>query len=378
MSIETAQQRNLLGSAEIRRMLSDYVRRRVPEADVDDVVQTVLVEALASDTVPDEKAELRKWLTGVARHKIADHHRRAGRERPAELPEIETTPAPIEEQELARWAEKQAKGSKESEATLRWMAREGDGDKLEHIAAEEKLPAATVRQRVSRMRRWMRERWLAEVAAAAAVLGLAIYLVYRFSAGRPTEDVAKKEPPSTDPTVTSSAVVTGRAPSPVERAVELRREALGECDRAPEPCLQKLEEAKRLDPAGDSAPEIQDARRKANDRAQPQRDPEPQPSAIPSTQPSAEPDSTSLQKQAPYIPPTSSNLNKPPKAPAPTTPNSKKSPPSEPAIPAPEIQEPPPQAPTPQTSPPPQTKTGKPQSTTSFDSLPGQQMQMKK
>ncbi|HTJ83683.1 MAG TPA: sigma-70 family RNA polymerase sigma factor, partial [Polyangiaceae bacterium] len=188
-----------LGAAETRRFLRDYIKRRVSEADVDDVVQTVLVEALASSRVPDGETDLKKWLIGVARHKIADLHRRAGREQPSELGDVETVPAPVEERELIRWAEEQAKGSKDAEKTLDWMAREGEGDKLEHIAEEEKLPAATVRQRVSRMRRWMKERWLAELAAVAA-LSLLAFVIWRFFL-QPKPEIAVPEPevPTTTP-----------------------------------------------------------------------------------------------------------------------------------------------------------------------------------
>lgn len=303
-------------------MLSEYIRKRVPESDVDDVVQTVLVEALASDRVPSEKAELRKWLTGVARHKIADHHRRAGRERPAELPDIETAPAPIEEQELARWAEKQARASKDGDATLRWMAREGEGDKLEHIAAEEKLPAATVRQRVSRMRRWMKERWLAEVAAAAAILTLLIVLLYKFVFLKSPDEVVEKEPvvPPVPTESVPSPIV--RAPSPLERAVELRKEALKTCDEKPKECIDKLDEAKRLDPAGDTNPDVQNARRGAEDKLAPPQAPTSEPldekqkkdSMEKGPAPTARPPTTST----PIAPPTSTGkpMPKAPKAPS--------------------------------------------------------------
>src|SRR3954470_9835498 len=78
-----------LGDPALRQSLQDFVRRRVPPSDVDDVVQTVLVDALAAEGRPREAEELRKWLLGIARHKVADCHRRAHREPPAELPEVE-------------------------------------------------------------------------------------------------------------------------------------------------------------------------------------------------------------------------------------------------------------------------------------------------
>lgn len=253
-------QHRLLGAPETQRLLRDYVRKRVGESDVDDVVQTVLVEALASDRAPENEAELRKWLIGVARHKIADHHRRGGREQPAELPDIETAPAPVEERELARWAEEQAHSNKEAAKTLQWMAREGEGDKLEHIAEEEQLPAARVRQRVSRMRRFMKERWLAELAAVAA-LAIVAFLVWR-ALRQPPVDIAR------DPNVPPTGDNTSKAPPPVAPRVaeagERRKKALEACGRNEHrACLDGLDEAKKLDPAGDALPEIQKAREAA-------------------------------------------------------------------------------------------------------------------
>ncbi|HVY46750.1 MAG TPA: sigma-70 family RNA polymerase sigma factor, partial [Minicystis sp.] len=142
-----------LGDPALRRQLEEFVRRRVPGAEVDDVVQTVLCDALAARERPEAPEELRRWLLGIARHKVVDFHRRAHRERPAELPELEAEPPPVEERELVAWAEKHAGATEDAQKTLGWMAREGEGEKLETIAAEEKVPAARVRQRVSRMRR---------------------------------------------------------------------------------------------------------------------------------------------------------------------------------------------------------------------------------
>ncbi len=251
-----------LGAPETRRFLQDYVRKRVGESDVDDVVQTVLVEALGSRSMPDEETEVRKWLTGVARHKIADLHRRRGREQPAELPDIETAPPPIEERELTRWAEKQADSSADAQKTLQWMAREGEGDKLEHIADEEQVPAARVRQRVSRMRRFMKERWLAELAAVAAVALVAL-LVWRAVRDPAEPEIARD--PSLPPTPTADPT---EAPPPVAPRVaegrEARKKALEACSKGEhQRCLDGLDRAKELDPAGDAAPDVQGARESA-------------------------------------------------------------------------------------------------------------------
>jgi RNA polymerase sigma factor (sigma-70 family) len=252
--------RNPLGDPEIRKFLEEFVRRRVAPGDVDDVVQTILCDALAAERAPTEREELRKWLVGIARHKVADLHRKGTRERPVEAPEPEVAPAPVEEREMARWAEEQALSTKDGGKTLAWMAREGEGEKLETIAEEENLPPARVRQRVSRMRRWMKERWAAELAAVAMLALLAI-AVWRWLRADETPEALPEVPvPTVQPDV---------APA-LERARVLRADALRRCEASEwQACLDGLDEAKRLDPAGDTAPEIGDARARAERALQP-------------------------------------------------------------------------------------------------------------
>lgn len=254
---EPSRDQNLLAEPALRRTLEDFVRRRVPAPDVDDVVQTVLCDALASAARPADSEELKKWLLGIARHKVADHHRRAQREPAAELPELEANPPPIEERSLARWAEEQAAPTSEAQKTLAWMAREGEGEKLENIAAEENVPAARVRQRVSRMRRWMKERWMAELAAVALLAVLAV-IAWRFFR-RPGE-MPEAKPDKVEP----MPPIPPEVPPELERARSLRAEAAKKCDREEwQGCLDALDEAARLDPAGDTAKDVVEMRGRA-------------------------------------------------------------------------------------------------------------------
>lgn len=244
-----------IGDPELRRALTEFVRRRVPPSDVDDVVQTVLVDALAAPNAPAEPRELTRWMLGIARHKVADLHRRAHREPPAELPDLEAAPAPIEEIEMARWAEEQAGSSRDAKQTLTWMAREGEGEKLEAIATDEQVPAARVRQRVSRMRRWMKERWIAELAAVAALGIVAVVAWWILQRG---------DRPEATPLPTPSSPITPEPPSSLDRARALRADALEKCKReAWAECLERLDQARGLDPVGDREPAIGAARSQA-------------------------------------------------------------------------------------------------------------------
>jgi RNA polymerase sigma factor (sigma-70 family) len=263
------------------------VRRRVPSAEVDDIVQATFTEALVSKTAPDEPDALRRWIFGVARNKVVDFHRRTKREAPPsdDMPEI---PAEDEvahsDRDLLRWAEKELPSGKDAPKTLEWMLREGAGEKLEAIAASEKIPAPTVRQRVHRLRSLMKKKWAAEIALVAA-LGLGILLVWLWHRRRP-------EPIAEHPKILS----------PREMARELRQHGLDECDQGHfQTCIEMLDSAAQTDPDGDQDPRVQKARDDAKKALTPSPTPSPAPSAIPSVVPSAVPSETTT--DVPKAPP---------------------------------------------------------------------------
>lgn len=244
------------------------VRRRVPERDVEDVVQSALTEALLATDRPTEPEAARRWLWAVTRNKIADYHRKARREHLDAAPEARSE-APISlpndaERELLRWAVGELPEGADAQRTFEWLLREGDGEKLEAIAADAQLPAPAVRQRVSRMRRFFRERW----AIQLAVLGLVALGLWALGRrGRLDRPRLVPEPP------TLSAEARGRA---------MRQEALQACARQQWPqCVEGLDAARALDPQGDLRPEVTAARRDAARALAPERAPVPRNTVIP-------------------------------------------------------------------------------------------------
>jgi RNA polymerase sigma factor (sigma-70 family) len=252
-------------SASFRAALVAMVRRRVPDRDADDVVQAALAEAVAARDRLNDPEGARRWIWTVARNKIADYHRRARRET-MDVPEQAAPASDEAERDLLRWAVGELPPGADAQKTFEWLLREGDGEKLEEIAAQEKLPAPQVRQRVSRLRRLFRARWAQ--LAAAGVVALLVYLAVRRV--RTDTFTARHDPPRVfeDP-----AVVASR-----HRGRVLRVRALAECEEARwARCLELLDEARALDAAGDEARSVREARRLAHDAIERERAPAPPP-----------------------------------------------------------------------------------------------------
>jgi RNA polymerase sigma factor (sigma-70 family) len=241
-------------SASFRAALLAMVRRRVPPGDADDVVQAALIEAVAAADRPHDPEGARRWIWGVARHKIADYHRRARREDVGDVPEQAALPSPAAERDLLRWAVGELPPGADAQRTFAWLLREGEGEKLESIADDERLPPPQVRQRVSRMRRLLRARW-AQLATAGLV-ALVAYLAWR-GARAPDEAPPRVAPRLVEAPEITVAVARGRG---------LRVDALRACDGAEwRRCLDGLDAARALDPAGDEAARVRAARQTARD-----------------------------------------------------------------------------------------------------------------
>ena len=266
----------LLGDPALRTALERFVRNRVPENDAEDVVQATLTDAFAASKAPDKPEELRRWVHGIAKNKIVDLYRKRGREPLADDEvgdEAAAESAPISARDLLRWAEQELPDGEHAESTLKWMLREGSGEKLESIAQEEGVPAPRIRQRVSRMRQHFRTRWAAQIAAVAAlvlVIGTALWYAKR----APDTEIAHEPPVE---------------PTPEHQAKELRRAAYESCEAQQwRKCIETLDEAKRLDPKGDTQERVAAARRAAARGLAPPKQPAPVQKVAPKDAPAKE------------------------------------------------------------------------------------------
>jgi DNA-directed RNA polymerase specialized sigma24 family protein len=134
-------------------------------------------------------------------------------------------------------------------------------DGLDHvqIARSMKLSEQTVRNIASDTRKTSRNAWAKYVGALVAV-GILLVLFFKRPRGEPDATPAPRPHPT--PTISEHPPT----PTPPERAAELRRNALHDCDMGNmQRCLEKLDQAKELDPAGDSAPAVQRARERIRD-----------------------------------------------------------------------------------------------------------------
>jgi hypothetical protein len=112
------------------------------------------------------------------RNKVADFHRR-GRARHEACSDDEqgAQDGRAEARVLLEAIDADAAATARGRETLAWIVREHAGDELAQIAAEERVPAPVVRQRVSRLRRALRARWLGALVLALSAGGGVAHVV---------------------------------------------------------------------------------------------------------------------------------------------------------------------------------------------------------
>ncbi len=146
------------------------VRRRVPSSDVDDIVQSVLCDALGAGRCPDDPRDVPRWVMAIAKHKVADFHRRRRREEPVPVAVAKPLVPTIEERDLLRAVLEDAERQPSARETIRILIREHEGETLRDIAIGEALSPELVRKRVSRFRKYLRARFLTVPAIAIAII----------------------------------------------------------------------------------------------------------------------------------------------------------------------------------------------------------------
>ena len=224
--------RQALASDEIRRSLHAMLRRRLPAQEVDDVAQTILCDAMAAERIPADPEELRRWLSGIARHKVVDFHRRAGRQRPTEDVDGVSLGPSYEDREVLQQLLAEPRTRRDA-ATFEWLVREHDGEHLQDIAREEKLPPPVVRQRVSRLRRALRSRWSTALLLLLAAFASTMRRSFSMTtiAPEPASSATELRPPTLIEAIEGAWVLESVRPSREltrgeQRLVDLGRDAV--------------------------------------------------------------------------------------------------------------------------------------------------------
>jgi DNA-directed RNA polymerase specialized sigma24 family protein len=167
-----AELRRYVSHPRTRSSLTAYARRWGLADGAEDVVQTVLCDALAVQAVPVPVPDIPRWVSGIARKKIADERRRRARWQWVEWVEPKDAPATAspEAADLLQRIEREVVDPEQRRA-LGWLLREHAGDSLLEIAREQAMQAPALRQRIHRLRQRLRARYLAPLLVLLLGIG---------------------------------------------------------------------------------------------------------------------------------------------------------------------------------------------------------------
>jgi DNA-directed RNA polymerase specialized sigma24 family protein len=130
--------------------------------DPEDVVQQAICDALAVEAVPAEREEIPKWFFSIVHRRVVDRFRRQWRAQAVELSEVPCHIDPEGRDLLQRLDRDLTDDARRR--TLGWLLREHAGESLKDIADELALDAAALRQRICRLRRELRAKYLAALS----------------------------------------------------------------------------------------------------------------------------------------------------------------------------------------------------------------------
>jgi hypothetical protein len=256
----------------VKQALDRWIHGRVPAADAADMVQNVLEALLVHGNPPDTVDGLVGLGLTMLRHDLLDHRRHRKTVRRVEA-------GPLEDDQHERVAaavpveawdgiDVKRRAGVVRHLVGRGKITGGDVELLERaeregypaIAAELGITDTALRVRAHRKRAVLREGWARYVAYG--ISGITVLLIVAYVRNRPEPIGHGHIEPDTS--------VALPLPTPRERAAQLRALAHEACDHARwQECLDRLDEAQPLDPAGDADPGIKDLRDLARDALHP-------------------------------------------------------------------------------------------------------------
>ena len=273
-----------LAAPALHDVILGAIRGRAPASEVADLAQRTYVRLLKMRDMrelPEDADGLYRLAATVANGLVVDflRARTRGQSRVVDgaEPDAVDQGAPssaserVEVRQRLAWVEREVQAGHIRPELVRWARALAEGESYEEIAAREGKKQATVKVAMHRERRKLNLRWQA-FAAAAVALGAAWFLWIR---PRPPEKDMSPNPNATRPEIPEFVAEPGAGT--LETAKALREQAFRDCDAAvaePSPqarhqywalCLRNLQTANGLDPDGDRAPRVQEARTRAQE-----------------------------------------------------------------------------------------------------------------
>jgi DNA-directed RNA polymerase specialized sigma24 family protein len=256
----------LLGDPKVRAEMLKAVKRKAPEKDREDLVQMALLRAVERFALfPEGDGPRLKYLCGMVR-------RMAMKKAKRRQLEAQHTPMLVTgEEEFAGHDEAKAHDArdilrrifKDGEWTptqrrmMTWLVRNAVGDSYAFIAGEEGVTEDHVKKEASQARALLRERAI-PVCIGIAIVVFLFAVLHRDVSHSPDEANPNPAPTHVEPT---PAPVGPAAPD----AAKLREDGLAACAAKDwSTCLDDLDQAKVIDPAGDARADVQAARKLAN------------------------------------------------------------------------------------------------------------------
>jgi DNA-directed RNA polymerase specialized sigma24 family protein len=246
-----------LRDPELRPTMETVVRhKKVPEADVEDVVSDALADIARRKKLPTTDAKgRRQWALGAVRHKAADYHKKR-KDQPDEVPldDLREQAAEADDTSIRRaddgeHLDKIAETVPEKQrSTMECLVRHLMGENLADMAREMNVQYDTLYKRVTTLHRRVRETGMAIAKLAVVVLIIA----GGWHVFKPHPEPQTATPPSA-PAIHS--------PEALRKARDLRKQAFQACSQdAWTACERLLDEAADYDSDGESDPKVKAAR----------------------------------------------------------------------------------------------------------------------
>lgn len=234
---------------------------RLPEWEIEDIFQDACVSALDEDDWPAEEKPTLSWLFKITRNTCYDHLRAQKRRRDREVP-LDDLDVSAETQE--RDEGKDLKDFIEVTSLEKPQIASGIAMLVEHrvlgedvkdIAVKHAIPVRLVYERMGSARAVIRSGYPIGGGLVAAIAFLLLLIRFPGDDGR---GVGAGHDQLPDGGISSIPL------PPTPDPAELRTRALELChERRYEPCLEGLNRARRIDPAGEKDPKVIQARQEA-------------------------------------------------------------------------------------------------------------------